>query len=125
MLSLDSPRIGSERRGTPLFHHQHFPADQLTSRTGYRLPVSLTCEIRWGMGAWRTVQLRNLSPEGFQLGWSPDVRADRPLRIRIPGLQILTAEVRWRSRDAVGCKFLEPLHIAVVEHIAKAQPSYR
>ncbi len=107
-----------------MFQYVPPSTDQLVSRAGLRLPVSLTCEIRWGMGTWRTVQLRDLSPDGFQLGWSPDMRADRPLRIRIPGLQILTAEVRWRSRDAVGCKFVEPLHIAVVEHIARTKPGH-
>ena len=47
------------------------------------------------------------------------MRAELPLRIRIPGMQMLTAEIRWVRNGAVGCAFAEPLHVAVFEHVVR------
>ncbi|MBT0668961.1 PilZ domain-containing protein [Novosphingobium profundi] len=79
----------------------------------------LICEVRQGSRPWRLVRLEDLSPEGFRIAWLPDVQAHVPLRIRIPGLQMLTAEVRWTKGDGVGCAFTAPLHVAVFEHLVR------
>jgi len=42
-----------------------------------------------------------------------------PLRVRIPGMQLLSADIRWMRDGAIGCAFAEPLHIAVFEHIVR------
>lgn len=82
-----------------------------------RAPISLTCEVRQGTRIWRVVKLDNLSCDGFRLAWSPDINMDLPLRIKIPGIQLLTAHIRWRTAAAIGCQFGEPLHVAVFEHL--------
>lgn len=84
-----------------------------------RAEISLICEVRQGTRIWRTVQLDNLSAEGFRLCWQPDVNMEMPVRIRIPGLQVLTAQIRWRTNAAIGCEFYEPLHEAVFGHIVR------
>lgn len=82
-----------------------------------RAEVSLLCEIRQGGRPWKVVRLEDLSPGGFRIGWFPEARADLPLRIRIPGLQMLSARICWQRDKAVGCEFVEPLHVAVFDHI--------
>ena len=84
-----------------------------------RASVSLFCEMRQGTKPWKQVRLDDISPAGFRVGRLVDVEAGSLLRIRIPGLQMLTAVVRWRQNKTVGCEFTEPLHIAVFEHIVR------
>lgn len=98
----------------------------LTTPTGLAAPfrseraeISLICEVRQGTRIWRAIKLDNLSREGFRLCWQPDINMEQPLRIRIPGLHVLTAQIRWRTSVAVGCEFLEPLHCAVFEHLVR------
>ena len=63
---------------------------------------------------------RGFGARGFRISRLPGVRRDLPLRIRIPGMQMLTAEIRWVRDGAVGCAFAEPLHVAVFEHIVRS-----
>ncbi len=84
-----------------------------------RAQISLMCEVRQGFDPWRLVRLEDISQSGFRIAWLPDASKIKPLRIRIPGLQMLTAEIRWQEGKAVGCEFTEQLHIAVFEHILR------
>lgn len=90
---------------------------------GIRAPINLTCEVRQGTRIWRVVRLDNLSSHGFRLAWSPDINMEMPLRIKIPGIQLLTAHIRWRTAAAIGCEFDEPLHVAVFEHLLQQAPA--
>lgn len=82
-----------------------------------RATVSIACEVRQGTRPWRFVLLEDLSQTGFRMTWLPGMLDGVPLRIRIPGLQVLSADVRWRSNEGAGCQFENPLHIAVFDHI--------
>lgn len=84
-----------------------------------RAEITLLCEVRQGLEPWQMVRLADISQAGFHIAWLPDCRKDLPLRIRIPGLAMLTAHVRWRRGKAVGCEFAEPLHVAVFENIVR------
>lgn len=90
-----------------------------TRQFGPRAEVALLCEVRQGAGAWKRARLEDISQAGFRIAWLPGARKDAPLRIRIPGLQVLTAHVRWHQDKAIGCEFAEPLHVAVFEHIVR------
>jgi hypothetical protein len=81
--------------------------------------VSLQCDVRQGTRPWKMTQLEDISPAGFRIAWLPGCHKDIPLKIRIPGMQVLTAHIRWKKEDAVGCEFAERLHYAVFEHIAR------
>jgi hypothetical protein len=99
-------------------HYEHIPSDLgCTRESGHRADVVLLCEVRQGAEPWRTARLDDISQAGFRIAWLPDCARNVPLRIRIPGLQVLTAHIRWREDKAVGCEFAEPLHVAVFEHI--------
>lgn len=84
-----------------------------------REPLILLCEVRQGTRPWRMVRLEDLSQSGFRIAWFPQASLELPLRIRIPGIQLLSAEVRWQDGAAIGCAFAEPLHVAVFEHLVR------
>lgn len=94
------------------------PAD-CTREFAKREGVVLLCEVRQGTRPWKLARLEDISQAGFRIAWLPECRPDLPLRIRIPGLQLLSANIRWQQGKAVGCAFAEPLHIAVFENIVR------
>jgi PilZ domain len=95
-------------------------ASQPVNRTeANREQLVLLCEVRQGVRPWAMARLEDLSAEGFRIAWMPDCDPDKPIRIRIPGLQLLSAGVRWQQGKAVGCAFAEPLHVAVFESIVR------
>ena len=105
--------------------HESIPIGTACSReAAQRAEVALLCEVRQGFDSWRLVRLENISKSGFRIAWLPDATRLKPLRIRIPGLAMLTATIRWQEGKAVGCEFAEALHGAVFEHILQqaAQP---
>ena len=84
-----------------------------------RTEIFLDCEIRQGSRPWKKTRLEDLSPDGFRIAWFPNCRKEIPVRIKIPGIQMLTAHVRWQLQTSVGCEFESPLHVAVFEHLVK------
>ncbi|MCB2048480.1 MAG: PilZ domain-containing protein [Novosphingobium sp.] len=95
------------------------PTDEQGKARENRSQLSLKCEVRQGVRPWKMTLLEDISPSGFRIAWFPDCRAEIPLRIRIPGLELLTATVRWQRDYHVGCEFTSPLHVAVLEHIVR------
>lgn len=93
--------------------------DEGTREYTNRAVVSLECEARQGTRPWKMTRLEDISPAGFRMAWLPGIQANMPLRIRIPGMQVLTAHIRWKKEGSVGCEFAELLHVAVFEHIAR------
>ena len=96
------------------------PTDSCHRDDPLRIGVILLCEVRQGTRPWVRVRLDDISPSGFRIAWMPAIDPERPLRIRIPGIQMLTAHVRWQRGKTIGCEFVETLHVAVFEHIVKA-----
>jgi len=84
-----------------------------------RAPVALTCDIRQGQRPWAQSRLLNLSETGFCIVWLPALEHRRGLWLRIPGLQLLKANIRWRSGAMMGCEFEQRLHPAVFDHIVR------
>ena len=84
-----------------------------------RAPLSLPCDIRQGQRPWSHSRLLNLSETGFCMVWQPAMELTRGLWLRIEGLQMLKANIRWRSGSMMGCEFEQRLHPAVFEHIVR------
>ena len=84
-----------------------------------RAEISVTCDVRQGTRPWKRARLEDISRTGFRMGWFPNCSSDLPLKIRIPGMQLLTAHVRWQGPAGFGCEFADPLHVAVFEHLAR------
>ena len=80
---------------------------------GQRETISLECEVRQGTRPWKKALLEDLSRTGFRIGWLPATSPHVPLRVRIPGMQVLTAEVRWKDNEAGGCECATPVHVGV------------
>ena len=109
--------------------HEKFerePTSQTDGRTGdfggrdtRRAEVTLICEVRQASRPWQVATLDDISQTGFRIAWLPRASPDLPLRIRIPGLAVLLAHVRWQQGNSVGCEFDGSLHIAVFEHIVR------
>ena len=95
------------------------PEPGCTREFGQRAEVTLLCEVRQGSAPWKMARLDDISQAGFRIAWLPNIKRDVPLRIRIPGLQMLSARIRWQQDKAVGCEFSEPLHVAVFDHIVR------
>ena len=87
--------------------------------TRNRISVSLMCDVRQDGRPWIPVCLEDISPNGFRINLLPGYNPGKPLLVRIPGIQVLTAYVRWQDHGALGCKFSQPLHVAVFEHIVR------
>lgn len=84
------------------------------------------CEVRQGTRPWQRVVLEDLSATGFRIAGLSNPNFDKSLSIRIPEMQLLTAQLRWQEGIVIGCAFAAPLHIAVFEHLVrKAQGEFR
>ncbi|MBN9143535.1 MAG: pilus assembly protein PilZ [Novosphingobium sp. SCN 63-17] len=82
--------------------------------------MTAVCEVRQGMAEWRRVTLDELSPGGFRINRFGEADPSQPLRIRIPGLQMLSARIVWQKDGAIGCAFAAPLHEAVFAHVTRS-----
>lgn len=101
-------------------HHDPSTAAGACNReSAQRAALTLLCEVRQGFAPWKLARLEDISQTGFRVAWLPDATITKPLRIRIPGLQLLSAHIKWQKGKAVGCAFVEPLHIAVFDHILR------
>lgn len=100
------------------------PPDTMASRNGWdrdriRREITLTCEVRMDNGTWTKVDLVNLTNCGFQIAWLPRCRAGAKVLVRMPGLQALSATVRWQNNFGIGCEFAAPLYEPVFEHLVR------
>lgn len=100
--------------------HETFPPDDDgTRKFTQRASISIDCEVRQAARPWKKTRLEDISPDGFRMAWLPGCQKEVPLKIRIPGMQVLTAHIRWKKEGSVGCEFANRLHFAVFEHIAR------
>lgn len=97
---------------------QHpFAQPSARRREADRAPAPIVCEVRQGSAAWRRLSLDDLSTGGFSIARFGPADPSQPVRIRIPGLQILSANIAWHKDGAIGCAFATPLYEAVFAHI--------
>ena len=100
--------------------HEVFPIDSRPLRGfAQRAQLSIVCEVRQGTRPWKMARLSDLSETGFKLAWLPDYDPSKPLRIRISGIEMLSAKICWHEGKQTGCAFASPLHVAVFDHIVR------
>ena len=63
--------------------------------------------------------LSDLSVSGFKLTSYTDLDPKKPVYIRLPGIQTLSAATKWCGYQEYGCAFTNDLHPAVLEHLVK------
>ncbi|MEO7914081.1 MAG: PilZ domain-containing protein [Novosphingobium sp.] len=84
-----------------------------------RAEVSLTCEVRQGQRPWVKVLLHDISETGFRIDWRPGFDIGKAIYVRIPGIQLLNATLRWKREGMIGCEFTSKLYGPVYDHIVR------
>jgi hypothetical protein len=88
-------------------------------RRAERLPVELGAGLRQRGASGVSIQIIDLSTDGFRAATHLDLEAGRDVWLRLPGLEASHARVMWREGHYVGCAFVRPLHRAVVDMIVR------
>ena len=87
------------------------------ARGAKRRKYPVTCLARAGSAAWFSASLIDLSTTGFQVVWPAHYPVKDRVSIRLPGLEVSIAEIRWRDGNRLGCRFQRPLSEYVVDHL--------
>ena len=64
-----------------------------------------------------TVQILDHSTQGFRASTHLELASGTDVWLKLPGLEALHARVAWTRGNAVGCKFVRPLHPAVLSMV--------
>jgi hypothetical protein len=96
----------------------HAPAPQRPRRSA-RMPVDMSAGLRQRGASGVSVQVLDLSPEGFRAATHLQLPEGTDVWLRLPGLEPYHAKVAWTEGHYIGCAFERPLHPAVVDMIAR------
>lgn len=88
-------------------------------RDAQRLDVQLHASLRETGCSKFGIDVLDISVTGCRLETSFRLDPGTRVWVTIPGLSALEAEVAWRKGYTYGCRFLFPLHIAVLDHIVR------
>jgi hypothetical protein len=67
-----------------------------------------------------TVQIVDLSTDGFRAATHLELFADTDIWLKLPGLESLHARVVWMRGHMLGAQFVRPLHPAVLDMVVRA-----
>ena len=94
---------------------------QNKGRRAERVPVALGAGLRQRGASGITVQIMDLSTDGFRVASHLDLAVGTDVWLRLPGLEPSHGRVVWSDNNLLGCVFVRPLHPAVVDMlVAKA-----
>lgn len=88
-------------------------------RAAERVPVALGAGLRQRGAAGVSVQIMDLSIEGFRATTHLELAEDSDVWLRLPGLESCHAKVMWRKGVQIGCRFERPLHPAVLDMVVR------
>jgi hypothetical protein len=91
-------------------------------RIAERKTVGIAAHLREQGGSRLDVEVHDLSRTGFRAACIYNVPVGARVYLTIPTFSAMEGEVAWRDRQGFGCKFVQPLHAAVFEMIAKRHP---
>ena len=92
-------------------------------RRAERVPVELGAGLRQRGASGVSVQIMDLSTDGFRVATHLDLCTGTDVWLRLPGLEPCHSRVMWTQGHYVGCAFVRPLHPAVLDMvIAKSHP---
>src|SRR5688500_3327544 len=90
-------------------------------RRADRVTVELGAGLRQRGASGVSVQIMDLSTDGFRVATHLELYTGTDVWLRIPGLEPCHARVVWSEGHFVGCAFVRPLHPAVLQMVvAKA-----
>jgi len=86
-------------------------------RRARRLPIELGAGLRQRGASGVSVQIMDLSTDGFRAATHLELFPGTDVWLRLPGLEPCHARVVWAEGHYVGCAFERPLHPAVLDMI--------
>ena len=117
--SWSNPYVGTEQGLTgELSTAGDFSGSSRKSRRADRLPVELGAGLRQRGASGVSVQIMDLSTDGFKAATHLELYPGTDVWLRLPGLEACHARVMWSQGHYVGCAFVRPLHPAVVDMVA-------
>ncbi len=91
------------------------PSPPLKGRRAVRIPVSLGAGLRQRGASGISVEVTDLSTDGFRVGSHLELAEGTDVWLRLPGLEPCHARVMWHADNHIGCAFIRPLHPAVLD----------
>ena len=95
----------------------NFSPPRRKGRRVERVPVELGAGLRQRGASGVSVQIMDLSTDGFRVATHLDLYPGTDVWLRLPGLEPNHARVIWAQGHYVGCAFVRPLHPAVVQMV--------
>lgn len=85
-----------------------------------RIATNLRADVRLAGASRIPAVIINLSTTGFYLRCEERLRPGSQIWVRIGSLAPLMARVIWRDAYCAGCAFDQPLHPAILNHLASS-----
>ncbi|HEX8642393.1 MAG TPA: PilZ domain-containing protein [Allosphingosinicella sp.] len=89
------------------------------ARTAERVEVSFGAALRQRGASGVSVQIADLSTNGFRVATHLELEPGTDVWLRLPGLEPCHARAIWCRGHHVGCEFVRPLHPAVLQMIVQ------
>ncbi len=93
------------------------PVSPPPGRKSQRVNVEMGAALRQRGAAGVSVQIMDLSVDGFRVATHLDLFEGADVWLRLGGLEACHAKVVWVSGHLVGCRFARPLHPAVLDMV--------
>lgn len=107
--------VGGELSTTP--DMPSMVAAPTVGRRSERVPVALDATLRRRSASGVSVDILDLSTSGFRVASHLGLVKGDDVWLRLPGLEPIHAQVVWTSGYMMGCRFVRPLHPAVLEMV--------
>ena len=88
-------------------------------RQAERTAIELAAGLRQRGASGVSVQIVDLSTDGFKAATHLELQVGIDVWLRLPGLEPCHARVCWAEGLNIGCAFVRPLHPAVFDMIVK------
>jgi hypothetical protein len=97
--------------------NRDFTASGRKGRRSERVTIEIGAGLRQRGASGVTVQIMDLSTDGFKAATHLELYPGTDVWLRLPGLEASHATVMWSEGHYVGCAFVRPLHPAVLNMI--------
>jgi hypothetical protein len=88
-------------------------------RNAERVEVSFGAALRQRGASGVSVQVADLSTNGFRVATHLELQPGTDVWLRLPGLEPCHARAVWCRGHYAGCEFVRPLHPAVLDMIVR------
>ena len=94
----------------------------MEGRRAERKPVGIAAHLRELGGSRLDAEVHDMSCTGFRVACIYNIPVGARVFLTIPSFSAMEAQVAWRDKQGFGCRFVQPLHPAVFDTIAKRHP---